>query len=305
MGKRQSRQKSASASQSPASSASSERPAPHTSLEMTQEATPFDVKSERSLESQSSSSEIQPEMASPISEQTDAATAGYVPGVDQASRTATPIHISGQPDMPMPEKAATCSSPPITHYPQTWTGVTLMLTHLLLRYAFSPVLSIEICRSAKSWFTYGGKPAGYNQRIRQVRRQARLQILHDSTICPEQRLEQISDRRVHRVIGAVKMLFPNVKANDANVIAVRYEVVKAMKEAKFTDDEIHDLVYQVSAMVFIPNRQEIQALIMLNSGPAQATIQFKEELERGTNLGEGLGLFNNWYRIFPSVGAIN
>lgn len=306
MGKRKPRKANANVLQSHVLDVLPDNRAPHTVTQCTVETPPIlEPLSKLSSETLLSCSEIQPERESPTSTPMAAPTTESVSGVGQAQAIEDPIHVSEQSDTPMPEKAGTSFSQPSSACPTTWAGVTLLYSHLLLHMITRPGLLIETCRNVKSWFTYGGKPAGYNQRIRHLRRTARQQILKEAGLSPDARLEQCSDRRVHRVIGAVKMLFPNAKANDANRLAIQYEVCKAMKEAKFTEDEIYDLVHQVTFMVLIPNKQEIQALLMFNSGPVQATLRFKEELERGTNLGEGLGIFSNFYKIFPSRGMEN
>lgn len=186
------------------------------------------------------------------------------------------------------------------------TANTFSLMAFMNSLATIPGNLIETARDIKSYFTYGGRPIGYNQTMRGLRRKTRKQIESDKDLCPEGVLEQISDRRLHKVIATVKLLFPNPDMSRATRNAIIYECAKAMKEIGMEVEEIGTKINLVANYVLIPNKHELKALISLNTGPTRATLDFKNELDRGTNFGEGLGIFSSYYKTFATYGgAIN
>lgn len=154
--------------------------------------------------------------------------------------------------------------------------------------------TVESLRRAWESYTY---PRGFQQTKRAIKREARRVIDELGSFAD---ITRISEVGLVEVVNAVKCIIPYAEPSRANMLVAHGEILKAMAEKGYSPEYSHSVVWKLVNWVFIPNSDELTALIHMNSGPTQAYLQMRREINRGASLRGWSHWYSSRYNMFPS-----
>lgn len=154
--------------------------------------------------------------------------------------------------------------------------------------------AVESLRGAWESYTY---PRGFQQTKRAIKREARRVIDELGSFADTTR---ISESGLVEVVNAVKCIIPYAEPSRANMLVAHGEILKTMAEKGYSPAYSHSVVWKLVNWVFIPNSEELTALIHMNSGPTQAFLHMRREINRGASVRGWSHWYSSRYNMFPS-----